>query len=97
MNSIVAIHPYKFEGLWVFDDRSVGLVQEPFVTGADDIIEELSAAIPNAASGFTLLFSATPFPGSNAMFVWRRTQKARGHKRLGVTQKARGQVLRFAT
>ena len=25
MNSIVAIHPYKFEGLWVFDDSAVVL------------------------------------------------------------------------
>jgi hypothetical protein len=74
MNSIFAIHPYKHGGLWVFDDASVGLVREPFVSGADEIIEELSASIPGASDGFTLLFSAGPFPGANAEFEWRREE-----------------------
>ena len=26
MNAIVAIYPYKHEGLWVFDDDRVGLL-----------------------------------------------------------------------
>ena len=43
MNSIVAIHPYMYQGLWVFDDPAVGLVQEPFVSGADDIIDRMVA------------------------------------------------------
>ena len=30
-NSIFVIKPYKWEGLWVFDDANVGLVKEPFV------------------------------------------------------------------
>ena len=41
MNSLFAIAPYKFEGFWVFDDPSVGLRQEPFVSGADTIIDIL--------------------------------------------------------
>jgi hypothetical protein len=73
MNAIIAIHPYKYEGLWVFDDAMVGLVQEPFVSGADDIIERMVQGIPDADGGFTLLFSATPFPGHQTMFEWRRT------------------------
>jgi hypothetical protein len=28
-NSIFAIKPYKWEGLWVFDDANVGVVREP--------------------------------------------------------------------
>jgi hypothetical protein len=72
VNSIVAIHPYKFEGLWVFDDEKVGLTQEPFVSGADEIIERMVESIPNAEAGFTLLFSADPFPGYQAEFQWRR-------------------------
>ena len=63
MNAIIAIHPYKYEGLWVFDDAKVGLVQEPFVSGADEIIDRMVQGITDAANGFTLLFSATPFPG----------------------------------
>jgi len=72
MNSIIAIHPYKYEGLWVFDDARVGLVQEPFVLGTGEIIERMVQGVPDAASGFTLLFSAQPFPGHQGMFEWRR-------------------------
>jgi hypothetical protein len=74
MNSILAIHPYKTEGLWVFDDNRVGLSQEPFVSGADEIIEELSRDIPDAKNGFTILFSAHPFPGAQFEFTWRREE-----------------------
>jgi hypothetical protein len=74
MNSIIAIHPYKHQGLWVFDDERFGLVQEPFVAGADTIIEDMVSHIPNAAHGFTLLFSSAPFPGYQAEFEWRREE-----------------------
>jgi hypothetical protein len=50
----------------------VRLRQEPFVSGADTIIDHLVQAIPNAESGFTLLFSAEPFPGFQVEFQWRR-------------------------
>lgn len=74
MNSLFAIHPYRFEGLWVFDDAKVGLVQEPFVSGADIVIDKMVVDIPNAESGFTLLFSAGPFPGYQIEFEWRREE-----------------------
>ncbi len=74
MNAITVIHPYKYEGVWVFDDEKVGLVQEPFVSGADDIIEKLVGKIPNAENGFSLLFSATPFPGHQTEFEWKREE-----------------------
>jgi hypothetical protein len=60
MNAILAIHPYKHQGLWVFDDPNAGLVQERFVSGADKIIERMVERISGAQSGFTLLFSAAP-------------------------------------
>jgi hypothetical protein len=72
MNAITAIHPYKDEGLWVFDDAHVGLVREPFVSGADEIIERMVQDIPDAARGFTLLFSAGPFPGHQAILERRQ-------------------------
>lgn len=74
MNAIMAIHPYKHHGLWVFDDPAVALVQEPFVSGADTIIDRAVASIPDAESGFTLLFSARPFPGYQLEFEWRREE-----------------------
>ena len=60
--------------MWVFDDAAVGLVQEPFVTGADTIIEHLAESIPDAEHGFTLIFSADPFPGFQIEFEWRRPE-----------------------
>jgi len=74
MNSIIAIHPYKSEGIWVFDDPKVGLVQEAFVSGADDIIERMVVGLDHPEDGFTLLFSASPFPGYQATFEWRRAE-----------------------
>jgi hypothetical protein len=74
MNSIVAIHSYKYEGMWVFDDPVAGLSQEPFVSGADVIIDRMVTSIPNAESGFTLLFSSNPFPGFQIEFEWRRSE-----------------------
>ncbi|MEX2309977.1 MAG: DUF6717 family protein [Pirellulales bacterium] len=72
MNSLLVIHPYKVGGVWVFDDPRVGLVQEPFVAGADIILDRMVEGIPNAESGVTIFFSAGPFPGSQHEFHWRR-------------------------
>jgi hypothetical protein len=74
MNSINVIHPYKHEEMWVFDDERVGLIQEPFVSGADRIIDEMVADIPNARDGFTLIFAATPFPGYRVKLDWLREE-----------------------
>jgi hypothetical protein len=74
MNSLSVIHPYKVGGVWVFDDPRVGLVQEPFVAGADEVIDRMVAEIPNAEAGATLIFSARPFPGSQYEFHWRREE-----------------------
>ncbi len=74
MNAINVISPYKHHGVWVFDDARVGLVQEPFVAGADTWIDRVVADIPNADQGFTLIFSETPFPGYQYLLDWRRTE-----------------------
>ena len=74
MNAINIIRPYKYHGLWVFDDPKFGLVQEPFVGGADTMIVRLVGDIPNADGGFTIVFSASPFPGFQHQLVWRRAE-----------------------
>src|SRR5687767_4278680 len=61
MNAIGIIAPYKYEGMWVFDDPAVGLSREPFVAGIDTMIDRLVASIPNAEKGFRLIFSPTLF------------------------------------
>ena len=74
MNAIGVIAPYRYEGMWVFDDPAVGLNREPFVAGIDKMIDQLVASIPNAERGFRLLFSATPFPGHTVRLDWRREE-----------------------
>jgi len=71
-NSIMVIHPYRDKGLWVFDDETTGLVKEPFVAGADIVIDLMTQAIPNADKGFNLIFSATAFPGHELELKWLR-------------------------
>jgi len=62
-NVLTVITPYWYQGTWVFDDESVGLSREPFVAGVPEIIDDLVKDIPNARSGFRLLFSSVSFPG----------------------------------
>ena len=76
MNSINVIAPYDYEGLWVFDDARVGLLQEPFMGGADTMIDVLVADIPNAKQGFRMVFSASEFPGSTLKLDWARAEKS---------------------
>jgi len=78
-NAIMVIYPYKHQGVWVFDDEIVGLVQEPFVSGADEIIEKMVAEIPDAENGFILFFSASPFPGYQFVFEWRHREEYGGN------------------
>lgn len=79
MNAINVISPYKHFGMWVFDDARVGLQQEPFVAGADIMIECLVADIPDAANGFVLIFSGTSFPGYQHRLDWLRTDDDGGN------------------
>ena len=60
--------------MWVFDDPAVGLIREPFVSGIDLMIDRLVADLPNAADGFTLIFSPAPFPGYTVKLEWRRSE-----------------------
>jgi hypothetical protein len=62
-NSIMVITPYRYQNTWVFDDESVGLYREPFVSGVPEMIDRLVRDIPGAYHGFRLLFSSSPFPG----------------------------------
>ncbi len=75
-NSIIVIKPYQWEGLWVFDDDRVGLDKEPFVGGADTLIDLAIErnGITNAKDGFLMLFSATPFPGADLKLEWMRKE-----------------------
>ncbi len=74
MNSINIIAPYKHLGMWVFDDPKVGLSEEPFVGGADTMIDRVTAHISDATGGFVLVFSAADFPDHEFVLEWRRAE-----------------------
>jgi len=71
VNSLFVIAPYKYEGMWVFDDPAVGLSKEPFIAGIDTMIDKVVASIPDADKGFRAIFSAAQFPGSRFELKWR--------------------------
>ena len=58
MNSIHILSPYKHCNQWVFDDPHKDLCKEPFVCGADTLLDVLTS---NAKS-CKLIFSSVPFP-----------------------------------
>jgi hypothetical protein len=66
-NSIMSLLVYKHNTKWVFDDAAHDLVREPFVSGADKIIDQLVKHIPNPDFGFVLLFSTTEFPEAHRL------------------------------
>jgi hypothetical protein len=74
MNSLTVIAPYKWNGMWVFDDPAVGLSKEPFIAGIDTMIDKMTASIPNAEHGFRAVFSAEPFPGYTEKLEWQREE-----------------------
>ena len=80
MNALRVINPYKHLEMWVFDDESTGLVREPFVAGADLIIERVVTgngpieAILDAEEGFRLVFGDEPFPGWQVSLEYRRPE-----------------------
>jgi len=60
-NQINVIHPYVHHNQWVFDDIDVGLIKEPFVCGADDMLDYLT----DNGDSCTLVFSKDEFPDHN--------------------------------
>ena len=87
-NQITVINPEKKFGLWVFTDPRTGLVDEPFVSGADVLLDVMTWHIPGAAEGFNLLFSAGRFPDADHEFV-RQHEDDKGwwywHKQSGLS------------
>jgi len=77
-NAINVIKPYKWNGMWVFDDERVELDKEPFVAGADTMIDKAieMKGIENAGHGFLLIFSEFPFPDADFEIAWDREEAA---------------------
>jgi pimeloyl-ACP methyl ester carboxylesterase len=73
---IKVIRPYKWQGVWVFDDPSVGLDKEALVAGMPELIEAATsrAAVEEPEKGFVALFSKDPFPGAQLCLEWVREE-----------------------
>ncbi len=69
-NSMMRIVPHKVKGIWLFDDPKRGLKDEAFVSGSSEIIDALTAHIPNAEDGVSILFSAEFFPTHQVKLEW---------------------------
>jgi hypothetical protein len=63
MNSLFVIAPYKYEGMWVFDDPAVGLSKEPFIAGIDTMIDKIVAGFPVPIKVFVQSSVPRNFPG----------------------------------
>lgn len=75
-NAINVINPYTNFGALVFDDENVGLVREPFVAGADDMLMALAVAQGLSPRNFLVYFSRKPFPDTHAQY--RRVNRDMG-------------------
>ncbi len=71
MTNPMRIQPYWSDDLatWVFDDPAVGLEREPFVNGAEKVLDLLTQDFPDARDGFRLIFSDSPFAGFQRSFT----------------------------
>ena|SRR3990170_124449 len=85
-NTLMTILPYWSQGTWVFDDESVELVAEPFVSGIPEMITEMVKDIPNAKKGFRMTFSAGKFPGFQRELIWVREEYEGSWYRLAKTK-----------
>ena len=66
-NAVHFIHVYWKSDTWVFDDPAVGLIEEPFVAGADLIISQaldfkVQLEMAMHDGGARIIFSSTEFP-----------------------------------
>lgn len=60
----MVINPYRLGSCWVFDDANFNLKAEAFVLGMSEIIDKVlkNKSIKDPEKGFSLIFSALPFP-----------------------------------
>jgi len=63
-NSIFRIIARFGNGIWAFDDERFGIVEQPFVFGADLILEKMATQVEGIGDRLNLVFSSIPFPGS---------------------------------
>ena len=77
-NAILELQPYWTGTTWAFDDHRVGLIEEPFVLGADQMITEVLKAkranMDSVKQGFRMQFSSNRFPQSDITIQFVREE-----------------------
>lgn len=77
-NAMLELQPYWTGATWAFDDARVGLVEEPFVLGADQMITAVLQAkntnFDAVKDGFRMQFSATRFPQCDIVIRFEREE-----------------------
>lgn len=68
-NVVRVIYPRRSNITWSFDDPSVGLIKEPFVSGTDTIIDHVVKDF-DSSKMVTLWFSDVPFTGHMYVLDW---------------------------
>ena len=60
--------------MWVFDDSGDGLSAEPFVGGADTMIDRVTRHIPDAERGFNVVFPGIHVPDHQHHLQWQKEE-----------------------
>ena len=67
-NTVHHIQPYKENGIWFFDDSRLNIKHEPFVGETNTVIDALLAHKGIKGKKFSLMFSSSFLPESDASF-----------------------------
>ena len=79
-NSIYTLEAYRHAGMWVFDDPAVGLVKEPFVSGADIVFDHIAGRHEDfSKTTACVAFSTTPIPDHDVHAVLTGEDGHDGH------------------
>ena len=73
MNSLLAVNPYKKDGLWAIDDELRELTREPLVLGIDSMLDYWDKKL-NANNKLKVVFSNNAFPKYNFHLEWLREE-----------------------
>ena len=75
-NSIFRVLARFVNGVWVFDDSTFGICEQPFVFSSDLILEKMVAGVGEELDRVNILFSGIPFPGSEHCLEFVREETA---------------------
>jgi hypothetical protein len=71
MNELFFINAYRRGKTWLFDDKQRGIVAEPFVCGASELIQKYldRKGMKRKRKNVSLVFSLQPFPEADTILT----------------------------